>query len=55
MILVPIGLPIFLPVAFAERLGLGFWPAMTIGFVLASISFTKGSFAGSVTEIDQEK
>ena len=36
LILVPLGLPFFLPLAFAERFGLGFWTAMTIGFLLAS-------------------
>lgn len=28
LILVPLGLPFFVPLAFAERLGLGFWPVM---------------------------
>ncbi len=36
LILVPLGLPFFLPLAFAERLGLGFWAAMAVGFLLAS-------------------
>ena len=36
LILVPLGLPFFLPLAFADRLGLGFWSAMAIGFVLAT-------------------
>lgn len=34
--LVPLGLPFFVPLAFAERLGLSFWSAFTAGLVLAS-------------------
>jgi hypothetical protein len=36
LILVPLGLPFFLPLAFADRLDLGFWSAMAVGFVLAT-------------------
>lgn len=36
LILVPLGLPLFVPIAFSERLGLGFWTAMVAGLVLAS-------------------
>lgn len=36
LILVPLGLPFFLPLAFAERLGIGFWVAFTLGVLLAS-------------------
>lgn len=36
LVLVPLGLPLFLPVAFSQRLGLGFWTAMTLGIALAS-------------------
>ncbi len=36
LVLVPLGLPFFVPLAFAERLGLGFWSAMGAGVVLAS-------------------
>lgn len=36
LVLVPLGLPFFVPLAFAERLGLGFWSAMTAGVVMAS-------------------
>jgi hypothetical protein len=35
LVLVPLGLPFFLPLAFAERLGLNFWAAMASGVVLA--------------------
>ena len=38
LILVPLGLPFFLPLAFADRLGLGFWSASALGLVLASLS-----------------
>ncbi len=36
LILVPLGLPFFVPLAFAFRLGLGFWTAIVIGVALAS-------------------
>jgi len=36
LVLVPLGLPFFVPLAFAERWGLGFWPAIVLGIVLAS-------------------
>ena len=35
LVLVPLGLPFFVPLAFADRLGLGFWPAILVGLVLA--------------------
>jgi hypothetical protein len=34
LILVPLGLPVFVPLAFADRFGLGFWSALTIGVVI---------------------
>lgn len=36
LILVPLGLPLFIPLAFAPRLGLGFWTAILLGLVLSS-------------------
>ena len=36
LVLVPLGLPFFVPLAFANRLGLSFWPAFSAGLVLAS-------------------
>ena len=36
LVLVPLGLPFFVPLAFAGRLGLGFWSAFGLGLVLAS-------------------
>ena len=38
LVLVPLGLPFFLPLAFAERLGLGFWPAFITGLALATVT-----------------
>jgi hypothetical protein len=38
MILVPLGLPFFLPLAFADHLHLNFWSAFVIGLVLASVT-----------------
>jgi hypothetical protein len=36
--LVPLGLPFFIPLAFADRLGISFWSAFAIGLVVASVS-----------------
>ena len=36
LVLVPLGLPFFVPLAFAQRLGLSFWPAFLAGSALAS-------------------
>ena len=36
LVLVPLGLPFFVPLAFANRFGLSFWPAIGIGVLLAS-------------------
>ncbi|GAB5444673.1 MAG: hypothetical protein Fues2KO_50220 [Fuerstiella sp.] len=38
LVLVPLGLPFFVPLAFSERLGLSFWSAFASGIVLASIT-----------------
>jgi hypothetical protein len=38
LILVPLGLPFFVPLAYADRLGLNFWSAMIAGLILASIT-----------------
>jgi hypothetical protein len=37
LILVPLGLPLFVPLALAPRLGLGFWPALASGIALAAL------------------
>lgn len=38
LVLVPLGLPFFVPLAFSERLGLSFWSAFSGGVVLAAVS-----------------
>jgi hypothetical protein len=38
LVLVPLGLPFFIPIAVASKLGLGFWPAFFAGIALASIT-----------------
>jgi hypothetical protein len=38
LVLVPLGLPFFVPLAFAQRLGLGFCSALVAGLVLASVT-----------------
>jgi len=37
-VLVPLGLPFFVPLAWAGRLELNFWAAFALGLLLASIS-----------------
>ena len=36
LVLVPLGLPFFVPIAFARQWGLGFWSAFAVGALLAS-------------------
>ncbi len=36
LILVPLGLPFFLPLAFASRTGLTFWPSFFLGVLMAA-------------------
>ncbi len=38
LVLVPLGLPFFVPFAFANRLGLDFWSSMGAGILLASLT-----------------
>ena len=38
LVLVPLGLPFFVPLAFAGKFGLSFWGAFAAGLVLASIT-----------------
>lgn len=38
LVLVLLGLVFFVPLAFADRLGLGFWSALTAGVVAASVT-----------------
>lgn len=37
LVLVPLGLPFFVPIAFARSWGIGFWPAFGLGLVLATV------------------
>ena len=38
LVLVPLSLPFFVPLAFAERLHLAFWPAFAMGLALVTAS-----------------
>lgn len=38
LVLVPLGLPFFIPFALANRTGLSFWPSFAAGVLLASIT-----------------
>ena len=38
LILVPLGLPFFVPFAFSNQSGLGFWGSMGLGVILASLT-----------------
>ncbi len=38
LVLLPLGLPFFIPLAFSQRLGLTFWPAFAAGIILASVT-----------------
>ncbi|WP_442508822.1 DUF3147 family protein [Novipirellula sp. SH528] len=38
LVLVPLGLPFFVPFAISNRTGLSFWPSFVIGVLLASIT-----------------
>ena len=50
LILVPLGLPFFIPLAFADRLGLNFWSAMGAGVFLATISIGTWLMLGPTQE-----
>jgi len=38
LMLVPLGLPFFIPLAFSQRFGLGFWTAFVAGLALATLT-----------------
>lgn len=38
LVLVPLSLPFFVPLAFADRLHLAFWPAFGLGLTLVTVS-----------------
>ena len=48
LILVPLGLPFFIPIAFAEWLEIGFWPAFAAGIILASVTIGSWMIWGPV-------
>lgn len=50
LILVPLGLPFFIPLAFTDRLGLSFWSALGAGLVLASLTIGAWLMLGSTTQ-----
>jgi hypothetical protein len=49
LILVLLGLPFFVPLAFAGQLGIGFWAAMISGTILASLSVGAWLLLGPAT------
>ncbi len=49
LILVPLGLPFFAPLAFAGRMNLSFWPALAVGIVLASATIGTWFWIGPKT------
>jgi hypothetical protein len=49
LVLVPLGLPFFVPLAFATKLGFGFWPAFLCGLFLASVTVGLGLWLGPKT------
>ena len=38
LVLVPLGLPFFVPLAFAPKWGIGFWPAFILGLAAAAVT-----------------
>lgn len=49
LVLVPLGLPLFVPFALADRMGLGFWAAFASGLVLAAACMSAWFWLGSRT------
>lgn len=47
LVLVPLGLPFFVPLAFATQLGLNFWTAFAAGVLLATVSISAWMLYGS--------
>ncbi len=46
LILVPLGLPFFVPLAFAGKMGLGFWGAFWLGVGLAAVCISLWMWLG---------
>ena len=40
LVLVPLGLPFFIPFALSDRTGLSFWPTFAVGILLATITIS---------------
>jgi hypothetical protein len=38
LLLIPLGLPFFIPMALSQRWGLSFWAALAMGFALVSVT-----------------
>ena len=49
LVLVPLGLPFFVPFAFATRLGLDFWSSLGAGIALASLTIGVWLWLGPAT------
>jgi hypothetical protein len=49
LVLVSLGLPLFVPIAFSERLGLGFWTALVAGIVIATVTIGRWFWLGPQT------
>jgi len=47
IVLVLLGLPFFVPLAFAERIGLSFWAAMGLGVLLATLAIGTWMFTSA--------
>ena len=47
LLFVTVGLPLFLPLAFAPQFGLGFWQALALGIVLAAVTTAIGLFVAA--------
>lgn len=50
LVLVPLGLPFFMPFALSNRTGLSFWPSFAVGVLLASITIGLWFRFGPTTE-----
>ena len=49
LVLVPLGLPFFMPFAFANRTGMTFWPSFALGVILASLTIGAWFWIGKLT------
>lgn len=49
LVLVPLGLPFFIPLAISDRTGLSFWPSLTLGVLLASLTIGLWFWLGPTT------